>query len=318
MINRQPFSIRNTIFLRLLSTFLLIMLPIILFGVYLYHWIVQTASEDISKTAVSQLTFYITDLEKEVERMKLLQYGVIEDEDLNELTLTWDTMDVFKRTEKINSLRKRLYAIQNSSPYIKNVSAHIYLLSKTISSAYGPSEFNTERYNGFRSELSSRNNQIVEWKGGLFLSAAKQSVTNGNQPLFIIEIELDQERLQEALSQFNTYPGSGTLLTTNKSGVILTSGSLKHLEQDVTATIEQIRETPLQSTETFTISGNRYYTAIASSGYLSMSIYRFIPEQMIKKPLDKFYIWAWLFILVAFSSLRFMLSPLINLFTNRC
>ncbi|MDD9269492.1 sensor histidine kinase [Paenibacillus sp. GCM10023248] len=321
MINRQPFSIRNTIFLRLLSTFLLIMLPILIFGVYLYHWIVQTASEDISKTAVSQLTFYITDLEKEVERMKLLQYSVIEDEDLNELTLTWDTMDVFKRTEKINSLRKRLYAIQNSSPYIKNVSAHIYPLSKTISSANGPSEFNTERYNGLRSELSSRNNQIVEWKGGLFLSAAKPSVTMGNQPLFIIEIELDQERLQEALSQFNTYPGSGTLLTTNKSGVILSSGSLKHLEPDVTATIEQMREAPHQSTETFTISGNRYYTAIASSGYLNMSIYRLIPEQMIKKPLDKFYIWAWLFILVAFviiaiyafSTYKFIHKPLLTL-----
>ncbi|MDU0202065.1 sensor histidine kinase [Paenibacillus sp. MAH-36] len=321
MINRQPFTLRNTIFLRLLSTFLLIMLPILLFGVYLYNWIVQTASEDISKTAVSQLTFYINDLEKEIERMKLLQFGVIEDEDLNELTLTWDTMDVFKRTEKINSLRKRLYAIQNSSPYIKNVSAHIYPISKTISSANGPSEFDTERYNGLRSALSSRNNQIMEWNGGLFLSAAKQGVTNGNQPLFIIEIELDQERLQEALGQFNTYPGSGTLMTKENTSVILTSGSLEHLWQDIPATIAQIKQNPVHSTGTFTISGSRYYTAIASSDYLNMSIYRFIPEQIIKKPLDKFYLWAWLFIFVAvviigiyaFSTYKFIHKPLLTL-----
>ncbi|MEC0270339.1 sensor histidine kinase [Paenibacillus anseongense] len=321
MINRQPFTLRNTIFLRLLSTFLLIMLPILLFGVYLYNWIVQTASEDISKTAVSQLTFYINDLEKEIERMKLLQFGVIEDEDLNELTLTWDTMDVFKRTEKINSLRKRLYAIQNSSPYIKNVSAHIYPISKTISSANGPSEFDTERYNGLRSALSSRNNQIMEWNGGLFLSAAKQGVTNGNQPLFIIEIELDQERLQEALGQFNTYPGSGTLMTKENTSVILTSGSLEHLWQDIPATIAQIKQNPVHSTGTFTISGSRYYTAIASSNYLNMSIYRFIPEQIIKKPLDKFYLWAWLFIFVAvviigiyaFSTYKFIHKPLLTL-----
>lgn len=321
MINRQPFTLRNTIFLRLLSTFLLIMLPILLFGVYLYNWIVQTASEDISKTAVSQLTFYVTDLEKEIERMKLLQFGVIEDEDLNELALTWDTMDVFKRTEKINSLRKRLYAIQNSSPYIKNVSAHIYPISKTISSANGPSEFDTERYNGLRSTLSSRNNQIIEWNGGLFVSAAKQGVTKGNQPLFIIEIELDQERLQEALGQFNTYPGSGTLMTKENTSVILTSGSLEHLWQDIPATIAQIKQDPVHSTGTFTISGNRYYTAIASSDYLNMSIYRFIPEQIIKKPLDKFYLWAWLFIFVAvviiaiyaFSTYKFIHKPLLTL-----
>lgn len=321
MINRQPFTLRNTIFLRLLCTFLLIMLPILLFGVYLYNWIIQTASEDISKTAVSQLTFYISDLEKEIERMKLLQFGVIDDEDLNELTLTWDTMDVFKRTEKINSLRKRLYAIQNSSPYIKNVSAHIYPIVKTISSANGPSEFDTERYNGLRSALSSRNNQIIEWKGGLFVSAAKQGVTNGNQPLFIIEIELDQERLQEALGQFNTYPGSGTLMTKENASVILTSGSLEHLWQDIPATIAQIKQNPVHSAGTFTISGSRYYTAMASSDYLNMSIYRFIPEQMIKKPLDKFYLWAWLFIFVAvviiaiyaFSTYKFIHKPLLTL-----
>ncbi|MFE5318232.1 sensor histidine kinase [Paenibacillus sp. NPDC056579] len=321
MINHQPFALRNTIFLRLLSTFLIIILPILIFGVYLYNWIVQTASEDISKTAVSQLTFYVSDLEKEVERMKLLQFGVIEDEDLNELTLTWDTMDVFKRTEKINSLRKRLYAIQNSSPYIRNVSAHIYTLSKTISSANGPSEFDAERHNALRSELSSRNNQMIEWNGRLFLGAARQSVTNGNQPLFIIEIELDQERLQEALNQFNTYPGSGTLMTTDKSGVILTSGSLEHLWLDIPAAIKQVRENPIHGTGTFTISGNRYYTAFASSDYLNMSIYRFIPEQIIKKPLEKFYIWAWLFVFVAIiiiaiyaiSTYKFIHKPLLTL-----
>ncbi|UKS28109.1 histidine kinase [Paenibacillus sp. HWE-109] len=321
MINRQPFTLRNTIFLRLLSTFLLIMLPILLFGVYLYNWIVQTASEDISKTAVSQLTFYVNDLEKEIERMKLLQFGVIEDEDLNELTLTWDTMDVFKRTEKINALRKRLYAIQNSSPYIKNVSAHIYPIFKTISSANGPSEFDTERYNGLRSDLSSRNKQIIEWNGGLFVSAAKQGVTNGNQPLFIIEIELDQERLQEALDQFNTYPGSGTLMTKENTSVILTSGSLERLWKDIPATIVQIKQNPVHNTGTFTISGSRYYTATASSDYLNISIYRFIPEQIIKKPLDKFYLWAWLFIFVAiviiaiyaFSTYKFIHKPLLTL-----
>lgn len=321
MINRQPFSLRNTIFLRLLSTFLFIMLPIILFGVYLYHWIVQTASEDISKTAVSQITFYLTDFENEVERMKLLQYGVLEDEDLNDLTLTWNTMDAFRRTEKINSLRKRLYAIQNSSTYIKNVSAHIYPISKTISSANGPREFDTERYYGIRSVFGSRNNQIIEWNGGLFLSAAKQSGTNVNQPLFIIEIELDQDRLQEALGQFNTYAGSGTLMTSEKSGVILTSVPVERLQLDMTTAVQQIRQTSIRNAGTITISGSNYYTAIASSDFLNMSIYRFIPEQMIKKPLDKFYIWAWLFIFVAvviiavyaLSTYKFIHKPLLTL-----
>ncbi|MCP2936726.1 hypothetical protein NK983_28975, partial [Salmonella enterica subsp. enterica serovar Typhimurium] len=75
MFKRPEFSLRNTIFIRLVTTFVLIMLPIILLGVYIYQWSIRTASDDISKTAVSQISFYLGDLENEIERMKLLQYG---------------------------------------------------------------------------------------------------------------------------------------------------------------------------------------------------------------------------------------------------
>ncbi|MFC0213613.1 two-component sensor histidine kinase, partial [Paenibacillus chartarius] len=299
MFKRQPFSLRNTIFLRLLATFLLIMLPIISFGVYLYHWIVQTASEDISKTAVSQITFYLTDLENEIERMKLLQYGILEDEVLNELTLTWNSMDAYKRTEKINTLWKRLNAIQNSSMYIKNVSASIVPIAKSISSANGTSDFDAVAYNEQRPKAGARNNQVIEWKGSLFLSASKQGAAKGELPLFVIEIELDTEKLREALSHLNTYKGSGIVLISNQSGDLLVGSSTEPLQENMDAFVQQTNPASLAQTGTYEISGSRYYTAYASSTYLNMSILRFIPEQIIKKPLDTFYAWAWLFIFAA-------------------
>ncbi|WP_245855766.1 sensor histidine kinase [Paenibacillus rigui] len=321
MFNRQPFSLRNTIFLRLLITFLLIMLPIVSLGVYLYHWIVQTASEDISKTAVSQIAFYLTDLENELERMRLQQFGILEDEDLNELTLTWNSMDAFKRTEKINSLWKRLNAIQNSSMYIKNVSVDVFPISKSISSANRTQDLDPLSYYENHPKFDIRNNQVIEWKGSLYLSTAKQSATKGEQPLFIIVIELDTVKLREALSQLNTYAGSGTLLFSKKTGDILVSVSEKQLNEDTNAFISQINQSNLTQNGTYTMLGNHYYTAFASSDYLNMSIIRFIPEEIIKKPLDKFYTWAWLFIFAtiviiavyAFSTYKFIHKPLLTL-----
>lgn len=321
MFNRQPFSLRNTIFLRLLLTFLLIILPIILMGVYLYQWVVRTASDDISKTAVSQITFYLTDLENEVERMKLLQYGLIEDENLNELTLTWDSLNAYTRTEKINSLWKRLYTTQNSSSYIKNVTAHIYPISKTVSSANGTSELDIERYDRIRSELGGQNNQVMVWDGGLFLCAAKPSATNGNRPLFVIEIELDTQKIREAISHLNTYADSGTLLYSEKTGDMIVSGATAQLQQNMIALVQQAGGTFVSQTGTYSISGSRYYTAHSRSRYLDMALYRFIPEQIIKKPLDKFYIWAWLFLFAAvviigvyaLSTYQFIHKPLITL-----
>lgn len=321
LFNRLSFSLRNTIFLRLIVTFLLIMLPIILLGVYLYHWVVKTASEDISKTAVSQITFYLTDLGNEIERMKLLQYGLLEDEDLNELALVWEHMDTIKRTEVINMVRKRLYTIQNSSKYIKNVNAHIHLNSKTISSADGVYELDTARYSEISSVLGGRNRQVIDWQGGLFLNAAKLGGIKGTDPVFIIEIELDTKKLQEALEQFNTYAGSGTLLFSDKSGVILASGSSQHFQKETISLIVQENDTPDSHDGIYEISGSRYYTAHASSDYLDMSIYRFIPEEIVRKPLEKFYILAWLFAAAAFgiigvyalSTYKFIHKPMFTL-----
>ncbi|UUZ93539.1 histidine kinase [Paenibacillus sp. P25] len=321
MFKRQPFSLRNTIFLRSLITFLLIMLPIISLGVYLYQWIVQTASEDISKTAVSQITFYLTDLENEIERMKLLQFGILEDEVLNELTLTWNSMDAYKRTEKINTLWKRLNAIQNSSMYIKNVSANIFPIAKSISSANGTRDFDPALYNRNRPKSDDRNIQVIEWNGGVFLTASKQGAAKENQPLFVIEIELDTDKLREALSHLNTYAGSGTVLFSSKTGDILAGSTTEPLQENMTDLVRQISRPPFTQTGTYEIPGSRYYTAYASSKYLNMSIIRFIPEQIIKKPLDKFYAWAWLFIFVAvviiavyaFSTYQFIHKPLLTL-----
>ncbi|MFC6651701.1 hypothetical protein [Paenibacillus rhizoplanae] len=54
---KKDYSLRNTIFLRLIVTFLLIMLPILVFAAYLYQWIMQTASSDIRSSASAQTVF---------------------------------------------------------------------------------------------------------------------------------------------------------------------------------------------------------------------------------------------------------------------
>ncbi|MBB6730904.1 sensor histidine kinase [Cohnella zeiphila] len=319
MFNSPMFSFRNTLFLRLIFTFLLILMPLIILGVYLYQWSIHTAREDIAKTAVSQTSFYLTDLENEIERIKLLQFGLLEDEDLNKLTLLWNRMGVIEKTEKMNSLRNRLYLIQNSSVYIKEVSVYIHPIDRTISSVDGVSPLDEERYEAIRSVYGSRNSQIIEWKNGLYLSASKPSGKPKGQPLFIVEIELDQQKLKEALTQFNTYSGSGSLLVSASGNIQLASGSVTSFLQEASSYIGQRKNSDDYGASKF--GGHLYYTVYASSDKLNMAIYRFIPSGVIRKPLDKFYTWAWLFAAAAFvivalytmSTYKFIHKPLLRL-----
>ncbi|SFB25894.1 two-component system, sensor histidine kinase YesM [Cohnella sp. OV330] len=320
MFKTPMFSIRNTLFLRLIFTFLLILTPLLVLGVYLYQWSIHTASQDISKTAASQTAFYLTDLENEIERIKLLQFGLLEDEDLNKLTLLWNRMGVIEKTDKINSLRNRLYLIQNSSKYIKEVSVYIHPIGRIISSVDGVSQLDETIYDAILAVYGSRNTRINEWKNGLYLSAAKPSGSQNGQPLFVVEIELDQQKLTEALAQFNTYPGSGTLLVTANGGIRLASGSVASFLDEASAYVRQ-REESNEYGEAKAFGGQSYYTIYASSDKLDTAIYRFIPSQVIRKPLDKFYRWAWLFAaaalvivaIYAMSTYKFIHKPLLRL-----
>lgn len=320
MLLRQDFSLRNTIFLRLLVTFLLIMLPIVISAVYLYQWVVRTASTDITKTAAAQSAFYLTDLENEIERMKLLQFSLLEDDDLNELALAWETMATIDRTDAMNSLMKRLYTVQNSSMYIKDVSVHIATIRRTMSALGGVRGFDAERYREVRSVFGG-GSHLIEWHGGLFLGAMKQRGSKGAEPLFTVEIELDTRKLQEALAQFNTYPGSGTLLLSDSARVALASGTGELTRLGDPYDLRESLRAAVGQTGELLIEGNRYYVVQAHSADLGLSISRFIPEQVVRQPLSTIYKWAWVFAIAAvaifaafaLSTYKFIHKPMLTL-----
>lgn len=320
MLLRQDFSLRNTIFLRLLVTFLLIMLPIVISAVYLYQWVVRTASADITKTAAAQSAFYLTDLENEIERMKLLQFSLLEDDDLNELVLAWETMATIDRTDAMNSLMKRLYTVQNSSMYIKDVSVHIATIRRTMSALGGVRGFDAERYREVRSVFGG-GSHLIEWHGGLFLGAMKQRGSKGAEPLFTVEIELDTRKLQEALAQFNTYPGSGTLLLSDSARVALASGTGELTRLGDPYDLRESLRAAVGQTGELLIEGNRYYVVQAHSADLGLSISRFIPEQVVRQPLSTIYKWAWVFAIAAvaifaafaLSTYKFIHKPMLTL-----
>ncbi|MEK4329470.1 histidine kinase [Paenibacillus sp. FSL R7-0312] len=319
MLFQKDFSLRNTIFLRMIVTFLLIMLPILIFAVYLYQWIVQTASADIRSSASAQTVFYLSDMENEIERMKLLQYSLLEDEDLNKLALTWETLPTIDRTENLNSLMKRLFIVQNSSTYIKDVRVHIMTIGRTVSSVGGVREIELKRFREIRSVFGDRGSQVIEWEGGLYLSAMKQRGIKGAEPLLTVEIELDTQELRAALGQFNTYPGSGTLLLSDRASFALSSVTGDLAQSDPSQYSPKIRS--VASGERLRIAGAPYYIVQAGSQELGLSIYRMIPEGIIKTPLSKFYTWAWVFavaalaIIIAFalSTYKFIHKPMLTL-----
>jgi two-component system sensor histidine kinase YesM len=317
---RLDLSFPNSIFIRLITTFLLIMIPIFLLGLYIYNWSVKTAREDISKSAETQVSTYLSDLENELERMKFLLYDSINDSNLNKLSVTWTALGNVKRTESINLVQDRLTTIQNSSAYIRNVSAHVPSTGKTISSRDGAYAFDEDRYYSLQTEFG-QGAKLIVWRDALHISASKLSGTKGASPLFVVEIELDPGKLWDVLDQFNAYPGSGSYLMVQDTSFSLRTGSDIEHEFSIGDVARRLGKSDGASSASIEIKGNRYLFTQSTSEFLGLTIGKYIPEHVILQPIDRFYIWAWVFVLTAIliivvytmSTYKFIHKPLLTL-----
>lgn len=310
---------QNAIFTKLIMTFLFIMTPIILLGVYMFHWSIHATKEDISRTTRSHLLSYLSDLENEIERMKLLQYGALEDSDLNKLAILSEAMGTIEQMERINALWNHLYSIHNSSSLIKDVRAHIYPLSKTISSTNGAVALDAGHYREVQTVFRGNRGQIEETRDGLVLVAAKPYGMNRKLPLFIVEIELDSGKLRESLGKISAYPNSGTLLMTGTG--IMAEGDAHFLAHDPSLIHRQTSASEQEGDRTVQLGDQSYYWAYAASDDLDMAVYHYIPESDVLEPLQKIMKLAWVFMaavvaitgIYVFFAYRFIHKPLLTL-----
>ncbi|MCA0753483.1 histidine kinase [Paenibacillus sp. N4] len=318
MLKIPAISLRNTIFVRLVATYLFVVLPIILLGVYLYNWSYKNASQDISRATVKQLTYYLDGLNREVDWMELQQYDLLKDSELNRLAAMWGTMDNADKRSSLNGLLHRLTSFQNSSPYIKDIYVHIRPIGKTVSASKAVYDFDWGRYNYFLANADKKESRLNNWNNTLHLSASKQSGKKGEKPLVLVQIELDTERLKESLHQINIYPESGSFLISETTGFALMS----HEESD-SAIRNYVEEmiTASEHTSLLKMDGKTYHIDKTSSDKLGLSVATYLPEETVKRPLTIFYRWAWVFaltslfavVIFSYSSYTIIHKPLLFL-----
>ncbi|MDF2988771.1 MAG: putative regulator of cell autolysis [Eubacterium sp.] len=273
-------------------------------------------NNSISTTA--QVSFYLEGLENEIERMKILQYDCLNDENLNKLAIRSKIMSIYETTESMRLLQQRLVTIKNSSVYIKNVSVHILPINKTISSNSGLDDINIEKFREIRVPSGLKGAQIISFKGGLYLSTLQNRDLLSSNPLYLIEIELNQEAFKQALSQFNTYNGSGSMLISIINNGIISNQENTRNDISTESIIKNLNTQNENGTEYVNINHKGYYIVHAKSTYLNMILLKYIPQEYVMKPIENFNIWVWVFtvavviiiLIYSFSTYKFMHKPL--------
>ena len=296
---------RRTLIVRMLATFLAIMVPVYVLGFAMYSWGLKTAREEIEKSAASQAAFYLQGLEKEIERIRLLQFDCLNDDNLDKLTYRNEVLGPYELLERIQLLRARLYSIQNSSGYIRNVRVHISPISRTLSSVEGLDDLDEAAFLEHRVPSNRSGAQLFHADGSFLMSTIRADGGLSDVSRVMVEIVLEPGAFKTALDQFMTYPGSGAFLLDSQSGVMVAKsigvdGNGLHAWSSGAIweeTPERVRYVHLD--------GQEYVVVQAESGYLGMRLVRCIPGRYVLEPLQTFQLWIWVFAAVALGVVVF-------------
>jgi two-component system, sensor histidine kinase YesM len=320
-------SWKNSIFRRLLATFLLVMIPIYVLAVSIYYWGINTINNNILESLKVQNSFYLSNLEDEIKRIKKMQFDSVNDSDLNNLANASLLMDNIGRTFSIKRLQEHLTVINNSSMYIKSVGVHIPAVSMTIYSEGMPSgsisDIPEDEFNVLKVLPKDSEAGLIYWHDRIFLSSGN-SIHEKNDttvPPFIIEIELDKYEVSNILKQSNIYPESGTLLISNSNNLTIANISKSKIGGQMLPMLEKVRKKHGSGTTTIKINNERYLVVYTDSVYLNMSLIKYVPEAVIFSQLSKYRV---LFILLsvaavviivfyAFATYRFIHKPILRM-----
>lgn len=276
----------------------------------MFNWGIKTIRQTVYQTIQSQSDFYLSVLENEVERIKILQFDLLNDDSLNKIAYQANTMSNYDYINNINLLRQRLLAVHNSSSYIKNIQVHFKDIERSLASVGGLSSLNKDHYHFIRAPINETGARIISYDGEFYLSTVLSNNYQQQSPPFLVEIQLDKDAFKRALNQFDFIRHAQSKMTLESANAEI----IAEFQNDVD-----------DSSDKTNPSQNDHYFQITSySAYLKIQLINSIPSNELDKPINSLHTLLILFsiaavvILIAISlyANRFIHQPLMKLVTS--
>ncbi|WP_239566178.1 sensor histidine kinase [Paenibacillus sacheonensis] len=307
---------RRSIFVRLVLTFLIIMVPLYGIGISMYKWGVTAIKREILNTKAAQMSYYLDKLEQEIQRLKLVQSDTLYNDDINRLANGDPFMDNYERGYYLNKLQQRLSAIKNGSNYIENVTAYIPSIGRTVPAEGSIGDFQSADSLRMTAFDNSTPSQLIYSEQQLVLNAyfPPNYSKKSPQPLYAVQIKLSLPQFKQSLQQFNLNENSGSFLMDARKQLLIS-------DNQVTPTQERIRSlagTSDSGSGSIRVKGEHYLYIYHPSAYLGLTLVSYIPESTLFAGLGKYEFSFWLLsiavlliiILFSLAILRFIRMPL--------
>ncbi|MGO4182628.1 sensor histidine kinase [Paenibacillus sp. TAF43_2] len=300
---RTGFSrIKSSLLLRFALLLALLLIPIILIGNNFYSGGRELLRREISNSMESRVDANIRAMEKEVERIQLLQFELINDESLNKLAVIPDYMNQYDKSQAILMVQDRLFALKNSSVYISDVSVHIPSLNRTISAMQGTGAMMHEQFNA-TSELARKSPgkaiYFLNHIPYIVLVHEVRGLYEAENAMYSIIVELSPNELSKSLSSLESSENSGSVLSDPNGDFIIRTHHYENPYLD--QYIDQYKSGAPNEYENIRSIGEGDDRVLVSSRFselLGFSLIHFVPEKHLFNNLHRYQQLFWVLIAV--------------------
>ncbi|WP_221469037.1 sensor histidine kinase [Cohnella nanjingensis] len=244
-----------------------------------------------------KISYEFLSLEQELQRIANTQKQLVNDGEVLDLGSSIFLLSDYQRTKKINDLHDKLQLWKDASPLIRNVSVYIPSSDRIVTTGtVTDMAANQVAMKQIAAAIYKGGYPITQWNNRMYLSMTfpnRQSARDiaNRPPLFINNIELSTEALQQMLSRISQEGGAALY---GKSWAV---GNKR--DQSLLAEIRtklgdrEIRGTPDSSVA---VGGQRYFVFSEKSESMDLELLTYIPEKALLGTLQSYRIWFWLLV----------------------
>ena len=315
-------KMRKSIFNRILTAFLVVIIPLYSISLIIYSIGMADLKESFTREIRTRAVYDFKSLESELNHVIGFQRDYINKYNLQILSIGPSSLSKFNKREIILDTKRSLCALKDMSPLVEDAYLFIPSINKIISTNNDYSKLKEDFF--LASNDSTADKSIISFLNDtLYLNVQFpiELTTSLKTPYFKIIVELSRNSLEEKLRWISPYKGGVILLDSLNTWQIssheLNSSEKKAIDEIMSKKLTIISDQPLN----IKIDKIKYMVIVQQSDLLGIVMVVYIPVNEIVGPLNHLTLWFWIISLgaVLFSTFfsywiyRILIIPLRDL-----
>lgn len=200
------------LFTRLMAVLSACILPVCALSLVSNAYEQEAIRQAIDATQESNVAYYLEMLEQELSRLRNITYSYMNDQELQELSVVYDTLSDYKRAETVINVRKKLMHIRQISSYVANIYVYLPAMERTINAINTDYELSEEEIAWYMSQENLAKPVMNENEQLMICSYHPMTATADRLPAMLLAVEIDPAAIREILSKASPEEGGAMLI----------------------------------------------------------------------------------------------------------